>query len=42
MESDLQEDGYSVEVACRDYVEDRRHEKNEACAHDADKRFERT
>jgi integrase len=33
---------YSVEAACRDYVEDRRGEKNEACAHDADKRFERT
>ena len=42
MESDLPEDGYSVEAACRDYVEDRRAEKNEACAHDADKRFERT
>jgi integrase len=33
---------YSVEAACRDYVDDRRSEKNEACAHDADKRFERT
>jgi integrase len=42
MASDLAEDGYSVEAACRDYVEDRRREKNEACAHDADKRFERT
>jgi integrase len=42
MESDLPQDGYSVEAACRDYVEDRRAEKNEACAHDADKRFERT
>jgi site-specific recombinase XerD len=35
-------DGYSVEAACRDYVEDRRGEKNEACAHDARMRFERT
>ena len=34
--------GYSVEAACKDYVEDRRGEKNEACAHDAEKRFERT
>jgi hypothetical protein len=34
--------GYSVEAACREYVDDRRSEKNEACAHDADKRFERT
>lgn len=42
MGSDLQQDGYSVEAACRDYVEDRRGEKNEACAHDAEKRFERT
>ncbi|MGD0493534.1 MAG: tyrosine-type recombinase/integrase [Steroidobacteraceae bacterium] len=42
MESELSEDGYSVEAACRDYVEDRRSEKNEACAHDAHKRFERT
>jgi integrase len=42
MESDLQDDTYSVEAACRDYVNDRRSEKNEACAHDADKRFERT
>jgi integrase len=42
MEAELPDDGYSVEAACRDYVEDRRSEKNEACAHDADKRFERT
>ena len=35
-------EGYTVEAACRDYVEDRRAEKNEACAHDAAKRFERT
>lgn len=34
--------GYSVEAACRDYVEDRRCEKNAACAHDAHRRFERT
>jgi integrase len=42
MESDLMDEIYSVEAACRDYVDDRRSEKNEACAHDADKRFERT
>ena len=33
---------YTVEAACREYVEDRRAEKNQACAHDAQKRFERT
>lgn len=42
MESGIRDDGYSVEAACKDYVDDRRSEKNEACAHDADKRFERT
>ena len=42
MESDIRDEDFSVEAACRDYVDDRRHEKNEACAHDADKRFERT
>ncbi len=42
MESGITDDGYSVEAACKDYVDDRRCEKNEACAHDADKRFERT
>jgi len=36
------DEGYSVEAACQDYVEDRRGERNEACAHDAQKRFERT
>ncbi len=41
-ESGINDDGYSVEAACKDYVDDRRSEKNEACAHDADKRFERT
>lgn len=42
LESDIKDDGYSVEAACKDYVDDRRSEKSEACAHDADKRFERT
>jgi integrase len=42
VEPDLRDDGYSVEAACKDYVDDRRNEKNEACAHDANKRFERT
>ncbi len=32
----------TVADACREYVEDRRREKGEACAHDAEKRFERT
>ncbi len=32
----------TVETACRDYVTDRRREKGEATAHDADKRFQRT
>lgn len=41
-EANREDEGYTVEAACRDYVEDRRGEKNEACAHDADKRFERT
>lgn len=42
MEPDFKSEAYSVEAACKDYVDDRRSEKNEACAHDADKRFERT
>lgn len=41
-EANPDEEGCTVEAACRDYVEDRRSEKNAACAHDADKRFERT
>lgn len=32
----------TVADACREYVKDRRREKGDACAHDADKRFERT
>ncbi len=32
----------TVAKACEEYVEDRRREKGEACAHDAKKRFERT
>jgi integrase len=32
----------TVAKACREYVEDRRREKGEGCAHDAKKRFERT
>jgi integrase len=42
LESGIKDEGYTVEAACRDYVVDRRAEKNEACAHDAQKRFERT
>ena len=43
----LHQSGVSTEVvtvadAARQYVEDRRREKGEGCAHDADKRFERT
>lgn len=34
--------GITVAKACELYVADRRREKNDACAHDADKRFERT
>jgi integrase len=40
--SELRPERYTVEAACRDYVADRRSEKNAACAHDAQKRFERT
>jgi integrase len=36
------DNGFTVEAACRAYVTDRRREKGEACAHDAEKRFERT
>ena len=32
----------TIETACRDYVADRRREKGDATAHDADKRFQRT
>jgi integrase len=32
----------SVGAACREYVEDRLREKGQACAHDAEMRFERT
>lgn len=35
-------DEATVADACREYVEDRRRERGEACAHDAKKRFERT
>lgn len=41
-ESGVTDSAYTVEQACRDYVEDRRTEKGEDCARDADKRFERT
>src|SRR5882762_8991999 len=41
-ESGITDDGYTVEAACRDYVEDRRVERGEACAHDAEMRFRRT
>lgn len=36
------DDVVTVADACREYVKDRRREKGEACAHDAEKRFERT
>lgn len=32
----------TVKTACKRYVDDRRKNKSEACAHDAEKRFERT
>lgn len=35
-------DGFTVTEACEEYVTDRRREKGEATAHDAQKRFERT
>lgn len=35
-------DEATVEAACKMYVEDRRRQKGEACAHDAHRRFERT
>src|ERR1700733_1091499 len=35
-------DAITVAEACRQYVVDRRREKGDACAHDAEKRFERT
>jgi hypothetical protein len=41
-ESGVTDDGYTVEAAFWDYVEDRRVERGEACAHDAEVRFRRT
>jgi hypothetical protein len=41
-ESGVTDDTYTVEAACKDYVEDRRVEKGRACAHDAAMRFKRT
>lgn len=41
-ESGVTDDAYTVEQACRDYVEDRRTERSVDCAHDADMRFKRT
>lgn len=41
-DSGVESDDKTVEDACREYVKDRRREKGEECAHDADKRFERT
>ncbi|HXO63889.1 MAG TPA: hypothetical protein VN882_04255, partial [Steroidobacteraceae bacterium] len=38
-ESGITDDSYTIEAACRDYVEDRRVEKGEACARDAEMRF---
>jgi integrase len=42
LEAGVSTDVVTVAMACREYVEDRRHEKGEATAQDADKRFERT
>jgi integrase len=41
-EAGVADDRKTVEDVCKQYVEDRREEKGEACAHDAEKRFERT
>jgi len=41
VERGLSGDGKTVEDACKAYVEDRRTEKSEACAHDAEMRFKR-
>lgn len=38
----ITDEGYTCGMACREYVEDRRREKGEDTAHDAQKRFERT
>ena len=38
----VETDDKTVADACREYVADRRREKGDQCAHDADKRFERT
>ncbi len=38
----VEDDKITVADACREYVKDRRIAKGEACAHDADRRFERT
>jgi integrase len=38
----VEADDCTVAEACRHYVEDRKREKGAACAHDAEKRFERT
>jgi integrase len=40
-ESGVTDEVVTVEQACAEYVNDRRREKGEACAHDAMKRFER-
>lgn len=41
-EAGVTSDVFTVEDACKEYVEDREREKGKACAHDAKKRFERT
>jgi integrase len=41
-EAGITEEAIAVADACREYVADRLREKGEACAHDAQKRFERT
>ena len=41
-DSDIKDDVVTVSDACRRYVDERRTSKSEDCAHDAEKRFERT
>lgn len=41
-EADIKDEVVTVADACRRYVDERRTSKSENCAHDADKRFERT
>ena len=42
LEAGVSDEAITVAQACREYVDDRRHEKGEASARDADRRFART